>query len=324
MDNNFDSEPPKMDPCIHTNSIIGLVYTISVYKQGMIPDIINVLASLVHECGIIGETYKKTLAQNPNFIFRSVAAATHPNYENLKTQLGLSPACQYLGTVINKIIYSTNKWPSDVFKKSIIPFIFDTDENLIIRKTLQSIIQKNPVDLSNIDKEIQCIVYGLLALTKFLTDSSTALDLSNSLESARALEGSPGDITEHRFIASALIGATAGFKAIYKHIPFFKDRDVIDQALKLYLTYLSGERRRVKMGQVILEKGPAIRWLHPPNQPSPGGFWANNPMAHLKCVSYIEYQGKRYLEFNMDTKYDKKILFTIDEQLRGGAAPPPL
>ena len=325
--------------------IIGMTYSMCVMKTHAIFDIIAVITSLTCECGIIGESYKRTLSNSPNFLYRAMFLATSPRWHIIAKQVLPTEnyeLCIFLTSIVDQILKNSNKWPDEDFRKQIISIVFETEENFNIRDTISAIIQEVEYEIN--DLTCAYIIGGLYTLVKFITNldkekykgSDISMLYADIMEMPEitgvinALEDKQNvpHTNTHKYIAAGLIGLTTGYIAFYKHQPFFQARDNIDAALKLYFIYLAGEKRRVQIGRALIAGQLATRWVHPPNEPD---TVKNTPwhvdslpvylheIAKHRKVTYIEYMGNRYQTLsqladkaNVSAEYleaiDKKIV----------------
>lgn len=311
------------------NKIIGLIYNICILYTKPFHDLMAVLTSITCDCGVIGTAYKTTLSKNTNYLIRGMAIGTHPKYD-LYIQ-HVAPGNNnslYLAELINKIVYDAGKWPEKEYKESIISYIYGIDENIHVREILSALLTNQPYNLA--DLETAHVVGGLYCLIKFLTNPK---DLDISVLLAESLECLPAEfiakidmienemginhLQTYKFIATGLIGVSVGYQDIYKHQPYFHERNSIDICLKLYFIYLAGEKKKTWIGYKTIGTNKAIRYMHPPKEPHPIGIWAenSNPLAKYGVVSYVEYDGHRYANLaDIPADVDKTILAEVDKK----------
>jgi hypothetical protein len=295
---------------IISNRIIGMVYNMCVMHRQPVADIMCVFISITQDCGVFTDNYKNTLANNPTFLIRTMAIATHHDFHKHIKHIVPNQNIElfhFFGTIINRIIYSEYKWPDENFKNNIISIIFSNDENLGIRTNISALLRDEEFTLDNLD--VAYVIGGLYGLIKFVTNQKSAdisvlvEDAINSLpekfvERVKELETSKnsGNTFLYKYIITGLIGASIGYTTIYQHQPFFNSRNQLDLCVKLYLIYLYSEKSKIKLGVIKHNNELAVRWLHMPDEPSPIGIWAEtfNVLAKYKCVSYVEHNDVRY------------------------------
>jgi hypothetical protein len=273
------------------NKIIGGVYSACYLNNFADNDIMNIMNALITDCGIITAEYDiKNILLHDSFL------GTSDRFSILFYNRNVSP----LAAIVNKIIYSQLTWPSAEYKTEIINIIFETlDEktNGVLNEYLKPLA--NPAEKMPEGKPSE-LISALYGLVKFIMNNDKMKDISIIIEEVL---NSPN---VNKPVTNMLIGIVVGYNNMYKHQPFFKNRDTLDILLQNYLEYLYGEFNRIPIGSITVNKDNKkhliYRFMHPQNMPVPAGWWAENlipsdlnELAKLKIVSYIEDEhGFRY------------------------------
>jgi len=290
------------------NKIVGGAYSACYLNNGPIEDINNIMISLTNNCGIITNEYKIN-----NQLLHDAFLGTSNRFNILFYDKDVSP----ISIIVYKIVYMKLQWSDANYKSEIINIIFDSvDDETKEQLNLYLAPLTNPeIELpKEAPSELISALYGLV---KFLMVKEPMKDISIIIE----------EVINSQFVnktvTNILIGFVMGYTEIYKHQPFFKDRNHVDEYLKNYIKYLHGEFSRIPLGKIKIAGNNVTRFMHLPNSPAPNGWWSLNyldesinGLATLNIVSYIEDEnGSRYrsaVDFSAELLGSKLIKNDID------------
>lgn len=291
-----------------SNKIIGAIYCPCITANKCIYDMAVLMAHIVLDCG---SNYNLYLAKSNqiNISLRAIILSflSYPEnyilFNNEDEKESIKIICKLNIALANVECNGITK----EFRKNACDVILNTlgemENETILNEIKEGIVELSKKQLPkapNFAPIINETIAGIYTLFKFLI-----AEHEDFVETIKNLD---------TLLGSSFIGTLVGYKNIFAIYPFFEGRDYMNTCLKVFLNYLSGERRRVKLGDINITNGGRIykgtRYMHMTDEPSVAGMYEIknlpdelNTLSKLRRVSYIECGGRRFPTAEQFAKY---------------------